>query len=751
MDTNPRGRRRGGGLESLNAAMEAMDIAEERSGIAPAKAAFGSVSTLLTKITGSMINDQDYVELGLYCADICEALDRGMNGNGLDELSQSLGETINRFATTVAEIRRKVVEQSRRNAASPLLPAKNDKRMIAAWKSDLNKILHVFNTELAVNAHVMVASIRDDVSRIREEIGDQVRSAQTRSTTSNIMESTVSLLHSIPPGELPPPPPRACFGREELIEKVVGLTQNLTPIALIGVGGIGKTSIALTVLHDKRTKERFGNNRRFIRCDQFPASCLHFLSRLSAVIGADIENPQDLAPLRPFLSSKEMFVVLDNAESILDPQAAGTQGIDGVVEELSQISNICLCITSRISTVPPDCESLEIPTLSMEAARDAFYRIYKNGEQSDSVNNILKQLDFHPLSITLLATVAHHNKWDTSRLAKEWEKQRTGALRAQRDKSLAAAIELSLASPTFIELGCDARDLLGVIAFFPQGANENNLEWLFPTISDKENILDKFCLLSLTYRSNGFVTTLAPLRDYLSPKGPGFTPLLHTTKENYFSKLSVFVEPGEPGFEEARWITSEDVNVEHLLDVITSTDANSDHVWLACAYFMEHLYSHRPRLVALGPKVEELPDNHPFKPFCLSQLSRLFESVGNRAECKRLLIHVLKLWRERGDDLEVAETLRLLSHANRLLVIYEEGIVQANEALKIYRRHNHISGQAQSLQNLAFLLHDDRQFDAAETAVSQAMISHQTSTTNLTSANATVSSAVGVRECTHPH
>ena len=50
------------------------------------------------------------------------------------------------------------------------------------------------------------------------------------------------------PGESPPPAPRACFGRDGLIEKIVGLAENLMPIALVGVGGIGKTSIALTVL-----------------------------------------------------------------------------------------------------------------------------------------------------------------------------------------------------------------------------------------------------------------------------------------------------------------------------------------------------------------------------------------------------------------------------------------------------------------------------------------------------------------------
>ena len=517
----------------------------------------------------------------------------------------------------------------------------------------------------------------------------------------------------------PPPPPRVFFGRAEFVEKVVGLAENLTPLALIGAGGIGKTSIAPTVLHDNRIKERFGENRRFIRCDQFPAPLPHFLGRFSKVLGACIENPEDLTSLRPLLSSKEMLIILDNAESVLDPQGPDAQEIYAVVEELSQFDNICLCVTSRISTVPPTCKTLDVPTLSMEAACDTFYRIYDHGERSDLVRNTLKRLDFHPLSIALLATVAHHNKWDTVRLTREWERQRTDVLHTQHNKSLAATIELSLASPIFQELGPDARGLLGVVAFLPQGVNETNLDWLFATVPNRTNIFDKLCILSLAYRSNGFVTMLAPLRDYLCPKVPKSSPLLCAIKERYFDRLSVGLAPGKPGYEEARWIVSEDVNVEFLFDAFTPIGTNPVDVWDVCSYFMDHLYWHKPRLVILGPKIEGLPDDHPSKLRCSFELSKLFSLVGRFAECKSLLTNTLKLCRVRGDDFEVVRTSRTLSDTNRLLGLFEEGIQQAKEALEIGEPLNDTFGRAHTFRNFAWLFYEDHQFDAAKATASQ--------------------------------
>ena len=163
------------------------------------------------------------------------------------------------------------------------------------------------------------------------------------------------------------------------------------------------------------------------------------------------------------------------------------------------------------------------------------------------------------------------------------------------------------------------------------------------------------------------------------------------------------------------------MNVEHLLDIFTSIDADSEDVWNACASPMEHLYRHKPQLVTLGPRIEGLPDNHPSKLNCLFQLSRLFDSVGNDAECKQLLVHTLEPHREQGSDLQVAETLRTLATANLVLGLYPEGIEQAKESLENVRQLNNTSQQAESLQQLTQLLYRDNQLDAVEEVIYQSI------------------------------
>lgn len=115
-DESQRPEGREGAIPALNAAIESLNPAENASSIGPARAVFDSATTLLTMIRvcflsfcndllhvhtpgqDSMVNEPGCVELGLFCADICRALNQGVNGKKEDELSRSARNAINLLA-----------------------------------------------------------------------------------------------------------------------------------------------------------------------------------------------------------------------------------------------------------------------------------------------------------------------------------------------------------------------------------------------------------------------------------------------------------------------------------------------------------------------------------------------------------------------------------------------------------------------------------------------------------------------------
>ena len=115
----------------------------------------------------------------------------------------------------MTEIRRSVVKQSGRSTASRLLNAKSDKETIAGWKSDLNRILHVFNvrstislwllltarlqTELAMNTHVIASDIHHGVVNTHAMVSDIHRTVLGCQDGTGDQYRSVSDMYSIPP------------------------------------------------------------------------------------------------------------------------------------------------------------------------------------------------------------------------------------------------------------------------------------------------------------------------------------------------------------------------------------------------------------------------------------------------------------------------------------------------------------------------------------------------------------------------
>ena len=113
----------------------------------------------------------------------------------------------------VAEIRRRIVKQGKRNVISRHFHARSDKETIATWRLDLNRILHIFNvrsgvvmlqllivnsqTELVINIHVTVSDIHHGVantntivSAVRHDVSD------AHAIVSNV-QSDVTNTHAV--------------------------------------------------------------------------------------------------------------------------------------------------------------------------------------------------------------------------------------------------------------------------------------------------------------------------------------------------------------------------------------------------------------------------------------------------------------------------------------------------------------------------------------------------------------------------
>ena len=324
-------------------------------------------------------------------------------------------------------------------------------------------------------------------------------------------EAPRSPLESLPLPALPRAPTDR-FSPEGILDQVLDLTDQVASTALFGPIGVGKSSAALNLLHHNRTIVKFGTNRHLMRCDSLTNSLEGFLECLSDAVGTS--RTTDIEQLRSHLeSSPPLILLLDGVDAILDPLAPEAGEIFGTIEEFGSYHHICLLTTSRMNPEIPGFQRIEMPTLPGDDARDAFYGTCDLG-RSSLVDDLITKLDFHPLSINLLASAVRENGWDESTLLQVWDDDKADVLRTCYHQHLENAVEQSFRLPTIQNLGTTARYALGAIAAFPSGVEECRLERMFPGIAGIGAAVDVLCRFSLLYRQDGFVKMLSPFRFY---------------------------------------------------------------------------------------------------------------------------------------------------------------------------------------------------------------------------------------------
>ncbi|KZV60037.1 TPR-like protein [Peniophora sp. CONT] len=329
-----------------------------------------------------------------------------------------------------------------------------------------------------------------------------------------------------------PPPPAIFHGRAREVDHIVNLILDKPParVAVMGSGGIGKTSIALTVLHRPEVEERYGEGRYFMSCEAvYTADGV--LQELLKTFRLASDAQSRISPRDLILSHLRVLspgiLCLDNLET---PWDADALGVESLLADIASLSHFALLVTTRGGAPPRGVLwtqpfLAEITPLTLEAALDTWDDIC--GSHDGYSELLVQAVDLVPLAVTLLAQLALTETSEV--LWGRWELEQTRLLQTARGpehrlNNVERSIVLSLTSPIL-------RDKEGVLNFFsvlctlPQGIPESRTSVfadayasLLPDLRRSIAIL-KQCSLAYTSEDH-FLRVLSPIRHYIQSHYP---------------------------------------------------------------------------------------------------------------------------------------------------------------------------------------------------------------------------------------
>ncbi|KAJ8580139.1 hypothetical protein M405DRAFT_834842 [Rhizopogon salebrosus TDB-379] len=608
----------------LGVTIAAINTTKDLVPIELVKGILGTIANILTIAQSVIKNKSDFLEIVQKCETIRGVLERVSEGATKDDLQGSSEVALSKLNKAVNRVNSEVSSKKEQTILGRLFSATIDRDRIASWGKELDYAISLFEFEA-------IADVRVEMKKLTSEL-------KGNANGSNILR------HCQVP--VPPSRPSMFYGRDDLVAELTNLVVNDEHIALIGPGGMGKSSLAKAILNEALVIEKFAKRRFFVTYDGMDPSAITFetfMTRLARALGIELVGADPMRQVRTFLHSTSAFIVLDNAETFEEARGqSALQEIPPAIADIADIPGITLIITSRSRRNAPNVRWItkDIPPLDVGSALEAFFRIYGQVSRSNAeeeITNLLMELEFHPLSINLLANAAQQNSWSPHTLLTRWKHQPSAVLDHGDGKlqSLSATMQLSLSSPSIQNFGEDGGRTLAIIAFLPQGLNGDLATQLLPSLPLIDTICDVLCRQSLVYRQGAFIKMLAPIRHYV--KNSSLAPLVSTCLRDvrvfYYRTVRQCSQERD---NHADIIISDHLNIEHVVAFgLTQVPDRTEETLGICWLFLGCLQSHLPSPTALVPaifNIVEEPFTLTLKARCLYYLGQLYDALSQLTE-----------------------------------------------------------------------------------------------------------------------
>jgi tetratricopeptide (TPR) repeat protein len=531
----------------------------------------------------------------------------------------------------------------------------------------------------------------------RKDLGPFLRNLKSAGKT---LATSPPVAPQVGPSSRLPGPPR-CFGREDEVRTLIDslCADSPPPVPILGPAGVGKTTITLVALHDRRVLDRFGRRRYFVRCDNAKNrdSLVGEIARWMQIeTGSQLE-----AQVFAELERAPAVLALDNAET---PWWADTTATEDLLSELCGIPGLALVASIRGEQRPLGPawrEAIRVGPLDAAAARAAFLAVSGQRFASDpDLDRLLEAVDRVALAVTLLA---HHAEGepDLSGLWKRWQEKRTELLRRtdsqERLTNIEVSLELSISSPRMTE---GSRRLLALLGILPDGIAREDLAALLPEAEEAAAVLRQ---VGLALPQDLRLRVLAPVREYAHRRHPPTEKDRNQAIAHYVKRTETATRIGwEGGAEVVARLSPELGNLEAMIRLGLGSGEPEPAIQAAenLAEFMTFTGFGDSSILERAREAARTIGAGPLEASCLEKLGTIALDRCNYDDARARFEEARPLYRGSGQSTDEANCIYGLGSIALRLSDYAQARASFEEALPLYQRAGDLLGEANCKQDL---------------------------------------------------